>query len=62
MAIEPDEPRAREAKPLDLSLLSIAELEARIAAHEAEIARMRAAIRSKEAQKSAADSFFRKDA
>ena len=44
-------------EPLDL--LSVAELEQRVQALEAEIARVRAAIVSKRASRDAADSFFR---
>jgi uncharacterized small protein (DUF1192 family) len=43
----------------DLSLLSVAELEARIGALEAEIARIREALAGKKTSKAAADSFFR---
>ena len=44
-------------EPLDL--LSVSELEQRVQALESEIERTRAAIQSKRASKSAADSFFR---
>jgi uncharacterized small protein (DUF1192 family) len=43
----------------NLDLLSLAELEHRIALLEAEIARVKAMIVSKQASKSAADAFFR---
>jgi uncharacterized small protein (DUF1192 family) len=55
------EPRkARPAPPKDLSGWSVADLEAYIAALEAEIGRARQAIAAKQAQKAAADLFFRK--
>lgn len=43
----------------NLDLLSVSELEQRVADLEAEIRRVRAAIASKQASKSAADAFFR---
>jgi uncharacterized small protein (DUF1192 family) len=43
----------------ELDLLSVAELQNRIAILEAEIARHRAAIEGKQASKVAADKFFR---
>jgi len=43
----------------DLSLLSLAELEARIAALEAEIARVSEALAAKRSSKAAADAVFR---
>lgn len=42
-----------------LDLLSVSELEHRVQALEAEIARVKAAIDAKRASKSAADAFFR---
>jgi len=44
----------------DLSLLSVGELRERVEALTAEIARLEEAIRSKEASKSAADTFFKR--
>ena len=44
----------------DLSTVSIGELEARIAAFEAEIRRTRAEIETKKARQSAADSLFKR--
>jgi uncharacterized small protein (DUF1192 family) len=44
----------------DLSLLSVGELRERVEALQAEIARLETAIRSKEASKSAADTFFKR--
>ena len=43
----------------NLDLLSVAELEHRVQALESEIARVKAAIASKQATRSAADAFFR---
>ena len=44
----------------NLDLLSVAELEHRVQALESEIARVKAAIASKQASKSAADAFFKR--
>jgi uncharacterized small protein (DUF1192 family) len=65
MAIDLDELAPRKPKPetvlgQDLSAMSAHELEARIAALEAEIVRSREALRSRAATKSAADSFFKR--
>jgi len=58
-----DDDRPRPKPPVaagdDLSTLSLAELEERIAALEAETARTRAALEAKRDSRSAADSFFR---
>jgi uncharacterized small protein (DUF1192 family) len=54
------EPRAAKPAPKDLTVLGVAELQAYIVGLEAEIARARAAIAAKEAQKSAAEAFFKK--
>jgi uncharacterized small protein (DUF1192 family) len=43
----------------DLSLLSVAELDERVALLEAEIQRLRAARQAKDAARGAADAFFR---
>lgn len=43
----------------NLDLLSVAELEQRVAALETEIQRVKAMIAAKQASKSAADAFFR---
>jgi uncharacterized small protein (DUF1192 family) len=60
-----DEEAARPKKKAhelgeDLALLSVGELRERVEALQAEIARLEAAIRSKEASKSAADTFFKR--
>ena len=44
----------------DLALLSVGELRERVEALQAEIARLEAAISSKEASKTAADTFFKR--
>lgn len=49
-----------KAKPFNLEGLDIADLEARIAALEAEIERCRALIASKQNQRGAADALFRR--
>jgi len=65
MAIDPDElmpkkPKGETIVGEDLSARSAHELEARIAALEAEIARTKDALRARVATKSAADSFFKR--
>ena len=53
-------PQKAKPKPKILDGMGIAELEAYIAALEAEISRARAAIAAKQSHKGAADKFFRK--
>ncbi len=65
MPIDPDELLPRKKAPeivlgQDLSTMSEHELEARIAALEAEILRSREAIAARRATRSAADSFFKR--
>jgi uncharacterized small protein (DUF1192 family) len=65
MAIDLDELAPRKPKPetvlgQDLSTMSAHELEARIAALEAEIVRTREALRSRATTKNAADAFFKR--
>ena len=65
MAIDLDELAPRKPKPQaalgeDLSAMSAHELEARISALEAEIARSREALRLRAATKNAADAFFKR--
>ncbi|WP_442756519.1 DUF1192 domain-containing protein [Methylocystis sp. JAN1] len=59
-----DDDAPRPAAPFQIGqppdLLSVAELEARIAALRQEIARLEAAVRAKQAASAAAESFFRK--
>jgi uncharacterized small protein (DUF1192 family) len=60
-----DEEAARPKKKAhelgeDLALLSVGELRERVEALQAEIQRLETAIRSKEASKSAADTFFKR--
>ncbi len=50
---------AIELSPEEIEILSIEELEARISALQAEIARLRAAIGEKASARSAADSVFK---
>jgi len=54
------EPRKAKPAPKDLTVMGVAEIEAYIATLEAEIIRARAAIAAKQAQKSAAEAFFKK--
>lgn len=60
MAIDPEdtEPRKPLAKPADLTLLGVAELEAYVADLKSEIARAEAVIAAKRSHRSAADSLF----
>lgn len=63
MAMEADEPRAKQTPallPADLSRHSINELEALITALEGEIRRCREAISAKRSTRDAAESFFKK--
>ena len=65
MAIDLDDLAPRKPKPQsvlgeDLSVMSVHELETRIAALEAEIARSREALKSRAATKNAADAFFKR--
>lgn len=60
MAWDDLDPKPKKPAPIDLALLSIADLEARIAEFEAEIARMKEAIRGKQSQRSTADALFKK--
>jgi uncharacterized small protein (DUF1192 family) len=53
-------PRRQPAKPKDLTLLGIAELEEYIAGLEAEIARARGEIAAKQKQRSGADALFKR--
>lgn len=60
--IDDDRPKKPVAHDIgqSLDLLSVAELRERIALLHAEIARLEADIRGKEAQKAAADTFFKR--
>ena len=59
---EDDRPKKKIAHEIgqDLTLLSVAELRARIALLREEIARLEADIGSKQASRSAADQFFKR--
>ena len=60
MDIDDDkEPQKTVEKPLDLDILSIEELEDRIAALRAEIDVLQAAIEKKKVARGTADSFFK---
>lgn len=65
MAIDPDELLPRKPKTEimlgeDISTLSVVELEARIAALEAEIVRTHEALKARAATRSAADDVFKR--
>ena len=65
MAIDLDELAPRKPKPetvlgQDLSAMSVHELEARIAALEAEIVRSKDALRSRASTRNAADAVFKR--
>lgn len=60
MDLEDLEPRNRTMKPKDLSTWSFEDLEAYIAAMEAEIVRAREVIAKKQGIASAADSLFKR--
>lgn len=59
---EPAEPKKKAVHEIgtDLSQLSVFELKERIAALNAEIARIEAAVQKKESSKNAADNFFKR--
>jgi len=54
------EPRRRPAKPKDLTLLGIEELESYVAELEVEIARVRVEITAKLGQRSGAEALFKR--
>jgi uncharacterized small protein (DUF1192 family) len=54
------EPRAKPAKPRDLSSYSVEEMKEYIARMQAEIARVEAALAAKQSYRSSADAFFKK--
>lgn len=62
MALDTDdlEPKKPKPKPRDLDGLGVAELEKYIAELEAEIARAKTAIASKQDHRSGAEAFFKK--
>lgn len=60
MELEDLEPRNKAKKPKDLSTWSFEDLEAYVAAMEAEIVRVREAIARKKGVASAADALFRR--
>jgi len=60
MAWDDLDPKPKKAAPIDLSPLSIEDLQTRIQEFQAEIRRMEQAIAAKQAQRSSADELFRK--
>ena len=60
MAFDDFDPKPKKPAPVDLTMMSIEELNNRIGEFETEIARMREAIKAKEAQRSTADALFKK--
>jgi len=60
MGEEELEPRRRPAKPKDLTLLGIEELESYVAELEDEIARVRVEITAKLGQRSGAEALFKR--
>jgi uncharacterized small protein (DUF1192 family) len=60
MAFDDFDPKPKKPAPVDLTMMSIEELSNRIGEFEIEIARMREAIKAKEAQRSTADALFKK--
>jgi len=59
MAFDDLDPKPKKPAPVDLSLMSISDLTARIVEFETEIARMKQSIKDKESQRSAAETLFR---
>ncbi len=60
MAWDDLEPKSKKPAPVDLSLMSIADLQERIGEFEAEIERMKQTIKAKEAQRDSAAALFKK--
>ncbi|MCE9523026.1 MAG: DUF1192 domain-containing protein [Alphaproteobacteria bacterium] len=60
MAFDDLEPKTKKPVLVDLSLMSIGDLTARIVEFETEIARMKQTIKDKENQRGVADSLFKK--
>jgi len=60
MAWDDLDPKPKKPAPVDLALMSVEDLKERIAEHEAEIERMKQAIKGKEAQRVSADALFKK--
>ena len=59
MAWDDLEPKLKKPAPIDLSPMSIDDLQNRIAEFQVEILRMQDAMKSKEAQRSSADALFK---
>ncbi|MFN9163493.1 MAG: DUF1192 family protein [Alphaproteobacteria bacterium] len=60
MAWDDPDPKPKKTPPIDLSLLSIEDLQARILEFQSEIRRMEEAIRAKQSQRAVAEDLFRK--
>lgn len=60
MAFDDFDPKAKKPPPIDLALMSVEDLQTRIDEFEAEIARMRDMIKSKQSHRSSADALFKK--
>jgi uncharacterized small protein (DUF1192 family) len=60
MAWDDLDPKPKKPAPVDLTLMSIEDLTNRIADYEAEIARMKEAIKAKQSQRTTADALFKK--
>ncbi|MBU6155327.1 MAG: DUF1192 family protein [Alphaproteobacteria bacterium] len=60
MAWDDPDPKPKKATPVDLSLLSIEDLQARIQEYQSEIRRMEDAIKAKQSQRAVAEDLFRK--
>jgi uncharacterized small protein (DUF1192 family) len=60
MAFDDLDPKPKKPPPVDLGLMSIEDLEARIEEFETEITRMRDMIKSKHSHRSSADALFKK--
>jgi|GEM_PF-1820030 len=60
MAWDDPDPKPKKATPIDLGLLSIEDLQARIQEYQSEIRRMEEAIKAKQSQRAVAEDLFRK--
>lgn len=60
MAWDDPDPKPKKPPPIDLSLLSIEDLQARIQEYQSEIRRMEEAIKAKQSQRAVAEDLFRK--
>jgi uncharacterized small protein (DUF1192 family) len=60
MAWDDPDPKPKKVTPIDLSLLSIEDLQTRIEEYQSEISRMEEAIKAKQSQRAVAEDLFRK--